>query len=152
MPSDAPDHDQDLTGRCYRGAVSLHLGTAPLTVTYCYCEDCRRWTGAPAPAFAAFAKGALHISTLADTTLYQGTGVTRRTRAACGLPPMACFEYLPEQVYVLLGLLDQAATVAPQPHCHAASALPRLHIDDNLPRHPQTGRLALNAAGRKTDT
>ena len=53
---------------------------------------------------------------------------------------MATYDYLPDQTYVPLGVLDQADTLAPQLHCHADSALPWLHIDDDLPRSAASGR------------
>lgn len=59
---------------------------------------------------------------------------------------LARFDYLPDQYYVPIGVLDQAEQLRPQMHCHADAALPWLHIADDLPRHGNTGRNALTGA------
>ncbi|MEM6423293.1 MAG: GFA family protein, partial [Pseudomonadota bacterium] len=50
------------TGRCYCGAITLEATAAPLTAAYCHCADCRRWTGAPVAAFAAFAADTVRLT------------------------------------------------------------------------------------------
>ena len=142
MPSDAT-----VTGRCYCGAVSIAATAPPQTVTYCHCEDCKRWTGAPAPAFAAFARISLNLMPEPQPVSH-APGVKRWFCAACGSALAATFDYLPGQVYVPLGVLDQAADMPPSLHCHAGSALPWLHIDDDLPRADASGRNVLSTANR----
>lgn len=131
------------SARCYCGASALSLLGTPETVAYCHCIDCRRWTGAPLPAFAAFAEG----DVVADPPLGVGKsfakGVTRWTCADCGSPMAATFEYLPGQIYVPLGVIAEADQLPPRLHCHTDAAMPWLHIDDDLPRHGGTGRAAL---------
>ena len=58
----------------------------------------------------------------------------------------ATFDYLPGQTYVPLGVIDQAAELVPQIHCHADQALPWLSLHDALPRESGSARDALNAA------
>lgn len=138
MPSDA------LTARCYCGASRLTLDKPPFTVAYCHCSDCRRWTGAPVAAFAAVARADV-IDQL--PAAYRGTrGVERWTCPTCHGPLAAAFDYLPDQVYVPIGILDQAAHLPPQSHSHAGSALPWLHIADDLPRAEASNRNTLNKA------
>ena len=95
-------------------------------------------------AFAAFDEGAV-IADLPGAFIEAG-GVRRWNCSACGSPLGAAFDYLPAHVYVPLGIIDQAATLAPVLHSHHASRMPWLHISDNLPRHDDTARAAL--AGR----
>lgn len=59
---------------------------------------------------------------------------------------MATFDYLPDQVYVPLGLIDQATALPPRLHCHADAAFSWLHLDDGLTRASGSGRNTLNAA------
>lgn len=131
-----------LTGRCYCGASRLEAAGAPLAVAYCHCTDCRRWTGAPVGAFAAFPDHALTIApdpgpvSVAD-------GVERWFCRACGSPLAARFAYLPGQVYVPLGVLEDAEAYPPGLHAHADSALPWLRLDDGLPRCHGSARAAL---------
>ncbi|MEM9761172.1 MAG: GFA family protein [Pseudomonadota bacterium] len=133
-----------LNGRCYCGATTLTADASPLVVSYCHCEDCRRWTGAPLPAFVALPEGALTL-TPEPHPFSAVPGVKRWFCPRCGSPLAARFDYLPGQVYVPLGVVDQAAALAPELHSHADAALPWLHVADDLPRHSGSARDALNA-------
>jgi hypothetical protein len=117
----------------------------PNIVAYCHCDDCRRWTGAPLPAFAAFAPGDLRADPDMGRHFSTQPGVDRWVCATCGSPIAARFDYLPDQVYVPLGLLDQARHLPPEIHCHADNQLPWLHLDDTLDRAAASGRDRLNA-------
>ena len=93
-------------------------------------------------AFAAFPEDALTmmpdlgpVSALA--------GVDRWFCRACGSPLAARFDYLPGQVYVPIGVLDDAAAYPPTIHAHADARLPWLRIDDDLPRSHGSAREAL---------
>ncbi|MEM7496779.1 MAG: GFA family protein [Pseudomonadota bacterium] len=135
-----------LTGRCYCGATTLGAATAPSVVAFCHCADCRRWTGAPLPDFAAFADGTLTIEP--DPGPFSTVpGVERWFCRTCGSPLAARFDYLPGQVYVPLGVLDQAPDLAPALHAHADAALPWLHIADDLPRQDGSAQEALGPGG-----
>ncbi|MEL7215607.1 MAG: GFA family protein, partial [Pseudomonadota bacterium] len=94
--------DPVLTGRCYCGAVRLEASAAPRVVSYCHCADCRRWTGAPVAAFAAFSPSALTGLDL-DAGRSHAPGVTRWICAACGSPLASHFVYLQDQIFVPLG-------------------------------------------------
>lgn len=71
------------------------------------------------------------------------TGVTRWFCRNCGSALAAHYEYLPKQLYVPIGILDQAADLEPQMHCFADAKMPWLHIQDNLDRHIDSGSDAL---------
>lgn len=73
-------------------------------------------------------------------------GVDRWFCLDCGSQLAATYDYLPDQVYIPLGLLDQADTLAPQGHAHADSGLPWLHLDDDLPRDATSARHRLQDA------
>ncbi len=122
------------------------MTSPPKIVVYCHCSDCRRWTGGPVAAFAAFADADLVTSPALGPAFTAFAGVDRWTCDACGSPLAARFDYLPGQTYVPIGVIDQAADLAPQLHCHAASGLPWLCIDDTLPRSAESGRDSLNSA------
>lgn len=139
MPS-----DNALTARCYCGASRLTLDKPPSTVAYCHCDDCRRWTGAPVAAFAAFERG--HVIDQLPDAYCPVPDVERWTCPTCHAPLAAAFGYLPDQSYVPLGILDQADQLRPVMHSHAGSTLPWLHIEDDLPRADKSGRDALNSA------
>ncbi|MEL7183614.1 MAG: GFA family protein [Pseudomonadota bacterium] len=133
-----------MTGRCYCGASVVEARGAPLAISYCHCQDCRRVTGAPVAAFAAFPKGSVDVTPeIAPICAHQG--VRRWSCPTCGSPMLAAFDYLDGQVYVPLGILDNADVLAPQLHSHADACLPWLKLDDDLPREPASARDRLNA-------
>ena len=132
------------TGRCYCGAVTLHAATMPERITYCHCTDCRRLTGAPVAAFVAISSDDVTV-TPDPGAKSTNPGVVRRFCGDCGSALTAEFDYLPGQVYVPIGILDQAADMAPQIHAHYDARLPWLHLDDALPRQGGTARAQLGS-------
>ena len=128
--------------------MTLACATPPLTVAYCHCADCRRWTGAPVAAFAAFERAALTATPAFGAPAVHNPGVERWNCAACGSPLAARVDYIADQVYVPLGLLDQIDNMPPQLHSHAEKAPPWLHLADDLPRSTGSARDTLNDAAR----
>lgn len=134
-----------ITGRCYCGHVALRSEKPPLTVAFCHCSDCKRWTGAPAPGFAAFSNDALGMSPDLGEGVVTKSGIERWNCPKCGSPIAARFDYIPDQTYVPLGLIDQADALPAQIHCHAEQRLRWLHIEDSAARQTGSARAALNA-------
>ncbi|MEO1601954.1 MAG: GFA family protein [Pseudomonadota bacterium] len=131
-----------LTGRCYCGSTVLTATEAPVTAAYCHCSDCRRWTGAPVAAFAAFPADTVTLSPPRPESA-AAEGVRRWVCPDCGSPLLARFDYLPGQVYVPIGILDEPDKVPPLLHSHADRCIAWLEIDDDLPRHTASARDAL---------
>lgn len=132
-----------ITGRCYCGATTISATQMPQAVAYCHCSDCRRVTGAPVAAFAAFDEAAVTFSPDEGRKVVANPGVTRTFCAACGSPLTGRYDYLPGQVYIAVGILDQANDLAPQFHGHESQRLTWLHIDDDLERFATTSRSRL---------
>lgn len=132
-----------ITGRCYCGTSRIVSRAEPQVVTYCHCSDCKRHSGAPVAAFAGFARE--DVTFEPDLKHSAGTrpGVARWFCGACGTPLAATYDYLPDQIYIGLGLLDHAEDLAPQGHAHAANTLSWLHIEDELPRDVASARARL---------
>ncbi|NQU56428.1 MAG: GFA family protein [Rhodospirillales bacterium] len=136
-----------ITGRCYCGATTIRATQSPRAIAYCHCTDCRRVTGAPVAAFAAFDEAVVTFSPDEGRRVAANPGVTRTFCAVCGSPLTGRYEYLPGQVYIAVGVLDQASDLAPQLHAHESQRLTWLHIDDDLERFATTSRSRLaNAA------
>jgi len=89
-------------------------------------------TGAPAPAFAAFGKKIVRLDPMQQAAKPVKAGVTRWFCPDCGSALMAAFDYLPNQLYVPVGILDQAHALKPTIHCHTDSALPWVHLGHEL--------------------
>lgn len=133
-----------ITGRCYCGKTLIQASTPPTAVAYCHCADCKRVTGAPVAAFAAFNDADVTFSPDEGRAISINPGVTRNFCDACGSPLAGRYDYLPGTVYIALGLLDQAADIPPELHAHAGGKLPWLHIEDDLERHSSSARARLN--------
>lgn len=133
-----------ITGRCYCGETTFTASQAPKTVVYCHCVDCRRVTGAPVAAFAAFDAAAVTFSPDDGRNIASNPGVRRSFCAACGSPLAGRYDYLPGAVYVPIGLIDQAEDFPPERHAHFDQRLNWLHIEDELEQHDGSARNALN--------
>ncbi|MEP4198935.1 MAG: GFA family protein [Aliishimia sp.] len=136
---------QVFTGRCYCGHVTVSA-QALQTVAYCHCASCRRWTGGPVSAFAAFAPKDLTTDPPLGPPLSTVPGVERWSCPQCGSPIAARFEYLPDQVYVPVGIMDQIDDLAPASHSHFGEKVTWLHMQDGLPREDESARDVLSAA------
>ncbi len=101
-------------------------------------------TGAAVPAFAAFGMEQIEISPDPGAGHQHTPGVTRWFCQKCGSPLAATFDYLPDQIYVPVGILDFADTLTPNVHCHSAAMLPWVDNMGSLPRHAQSARVHLN--------
>ena len=143
MASDAASLTH-VTGRCYCGACSIWGPAKALTSLYCHCVDCRRWTGAPAPAFAAFLVSDIRITPDVPTVAH-GSGAERRNCPECGSPLWATFPYLPDQAYVPVGVLDIAADLPPASQSHADAALPWVCVGEDIAASKGSGRDLLNS-------
>lgn len=132
-----------ITGRCYCGATTVHAAQFPETVAFCHCRDCRRVTGAPVAAFAAFDETTVTFTPDEGRRVSTNPGVTRTFCGTCGSPLAGRFDYLPGKVYIAVGILDQADDLAPQLHSHESQRLAWLHIDDDLERYAGTARSRL---------
>ena len=96
-------------------------------------------------AFAAFKEADVTATPALGAPFSSVSGVERWRCAACGSPLAARFDYLPGQLYVPVGLLDDAGAFPPEIHCHAGSRLAWLHLDDDLPQTAGSGRETLAA-------
>lgn len=133
-----------LTGRCYCGASTFSATTPPEHVAICHCVDCRRITGAAVPAFAAFGPDQMTITPDPGPGIEATPGVRRCFCQTCGSPLSATFDYLPDQVYVPIGILDSAETLNPDLHCHSADMLPWVETMNGLPHHKKSARDCLH--------
>lgn len=132
-----------ITGRCYCGNTTLMSRNPPGSVTYCHCGDCRRVTGAPVAAFAAFNEADVYFEPNEGKSVSVNPGVRRSFCESCGTPLTGRYDYLPGTVYIAIGLIDQADQFSPQTHAHDANRLPWLTIEDNCQRFLASARSKL---------
>jgi hypothetical protein len=139
------------TGRCYCGAITFSASQAPRTIAYCHCDSCRRATGGAVAAFAAFDEEAITFTPDDGRRIEINPGVSRTFCAACGSSLTGRYDYLPGQVYISLGVVDQADDFEPKLHTHDAERLRWLHIEDDLERVAGSGRSTINDTPNQAD-
>lgn len=133
-----------ITGRCYCGSSKIIATRPPIAVAYCHCSDCRRVTGAPVAAFASFKSSAITFSPNEGRLVQVNPGVKRTFCNDCGSPLSGRYDYLPDTVYVPVGLLDQVNNYPPELHAHHEKRVTWLRLEDDLECHPETARNQLN--------
>lgn len=141
------DMTPPVTGRCYCGKTSFSSSKPPQVVVYCHCSDCKRLTGAPVAAFAAFADGDVTFSPDEGRQVSIIEGCTRSFCTSCGSNLTGRYEYLPGQIYIAVGLIDQADDFPPSVHAHYSGKYKWLHLEDDLPKSDGSSRKRLNSAG-----
>ena len=132
------------TGRCYCGRTTFEASRPPKTIAFCHCADCKRSTGAPVAAFAAFDEDAISFAPDEGQRVSLVEGVSRTFCPHCGSPLTGRYAYLPDTVYVPIGLLENPDDFPAEMHSHADNRICWLHISDDLPRHGQSARSSLN--------
>jgi hypothetical protein len=143
------DATPPITERCYCGAISVRATQAPQIVCLCHCVDCRRVSGAPMVAVAAFDASAVTFEPDDGRTVSLVPGAVRNFCGKCGSPLSFRGDYVPDQIYVPIGLLDQAGELAPQVHSYESQRLPWLHIDDDIQRFENSAQTRLVEAAKK---
>jgi len=133
-----------LTGQCYCGKIKFSATEAPQSVAYCHCDSCRRATGAAVAAFAAMDEKVVTFTPDEGRSVSVSPGVTRTFCAECGSSLTGRYDYLPGQVYISVGVMDQANDLNPKIHCHDSERLTWLHIDDDLTRVDSSARSQLS--------
>ena len=126
-----------LDGGCFCGRVRYRITAPPLGVAHCHCSICRRATGAPFVTWATVARTAFGFSSGAPAEL-QATSTARRTFCAdCGTALTFASTVRSDLLDVTLGSLDVPNALEPGEHIWTSSQLSWLHLDDDLPRHPE---------------
>lgn len=56
----------EYTGKCFCGAVEVHVKGSPAAMGYCHCSSCREWSAGPVNAFTLWPPSAVTITRGAD--------------------------------------------------------------------------------------
>lgn len=81
-----------------------------------------------------------------DAGVSHAKGVRRWFCRACGTPLAATYDYLPDQLYIPVGLFDQVNELPPQSHSHTGSRVAWVELDASLPQDTGSARDILKAA------
>lgn len=134
----ATHEDQDVrsivTGGCLCGAVRYEATVAPSGTHYCHCRMCQKNFGSAMGSYTSFPRDSFRF-VKGEPKRYRSSKFAQRGFCAlCGSP--LTFEYLPrpEKIGITIGSLDHPEALQPEAHWGIESALPWLHIADDLPR------------------
>ena len=113
-----------LRGGCHCGAVRYEVRGDPVHVALCHCADCRRASGAPMVAWAAFRSGDFACLAGQATTRNSSGASMRSFCADCGTGLwFVNEEALPGLVDVQSATLDDPGALVPQAQIQVAERL-----------------------------
>lgn len=135
MSDQDPHKDHVRKGGCLCGKVRFEVTGRPLLVEFCHCQSCRKASGAPIFAWAAFAVSAFGFSSGAPKTRLSSPGVTRGFCGDCGTPLTLQDERFADEIYVALAAFDDPESFEPAFHIWRSHRLPWLETADDLPRY-----------------
>ena len=122
------------TGGCRCGTVRFEASVEPHHISYCHCADCRRATGAPVAAFVGFRADAVSFS--GEEPQVFGNGPASRSFCGnCGSPIAYVDERLKNQIWFMLGAMDEPSNYRPTQHAYVREQLRYVHMPDGLPRY-----------------
>jgi GNAT superfamily N-acetyltransferase len=126
-------------GGCFCGAVRYRISGVSLDVAHCHCAICRRTSGAPFVTWATVPRESFAFTSGAAAELHSTPHARRGFCGACGTA--LTFQRTDDRAWidVAVGSLDEPEGLVPTRHIWTASQLSWLHIDDDLPRHPDGG-------------
>jgi hypothetical protein len=125
-----------LTGGCLCGAIRFEGDAGPQFQVTCYCNDCRKTSGAGHAAMMGVAEGAIRIApgarefvSMADS----GNDIVRAFCPACGSGIYSRTAGMPHLIFLRASALDDPALFAPRLAVWAA----RAPAWDPVPAHLQ---------------
>lgn len=131
-------------GGCLCGAVRYRLSAAPTAAMHCHCANCRKASGAAMLTWLTVAAADFEwLSGEPQRFRYDSehypAAVERSFCGRCG-SQLAWHCQDDGTLDLTAGSLDDPGAIEPQYHVFVRSAVPWLHLSDDLPRHPTTSR------------
>ncbi len=124
-------------GGCLCGALRYRITGAVDDIVHCHCHLCRRSSGALMMTWVTVAR--------ADFAWISGSPARYRSSdhgercfcPTCGTELTLSTTRHPNEVDVTLGSFDHPELHRANRHVWTSARLPGLHLDDNLPDHPE---------------
>ncbi len=128
-----------LRGSCHCGAVQYEIHGRLLTLAYCHCPDCRKYTGSAFASVLVTESDGFRIVAGEDNLAeYQSSpGKHRFFCRTCGCRLYLRAEQRPGILFVRAGSLDEDPRIRPQAHFWTSVKAPWHAITDALPQHPE---------------
>ncbi|HEX4873949.1 MAG TPA: GFA family protein [Sphingorhabdus sp.] len=121
-------------GGCQCGAVRYEVTGEPQHVALCHCNDCRKSSGAPMVAWAAFADTQFKLIEGEPVTFNSSGAAMRSFCAKCGSGLYyRNAEFLPGIVDIQSATLDDPDALPPSAHIQVAERLGWMETAHSLP-------------------
>ena len=133
--------DHPLTGGCLCGAIRYRVDAPLKNISACHCTHCRKVSGAGSSHNAVLPSSALTITSgtpkVYRDTAQSGNILLRKFCENCGSSLFSQREKMPEMTVLKVGTLDDATGLTLAMNIWTDSALPWMHLDPAVERHPQ---------------
>lgn len=121
-------------GGCHCGAVRYEVSGEPLHVALCHCSDCRKSSGAPMVAWAAFTDDQFKLVEGEPVTFNSSGSAMRSFCPKCGSGLYyRNAEFLPGIVDIQSATLDDPEAMPPGAHIQTAERLAWMENAHSLP-------------------
>jgi|SRR6185437_10028556 len=127
-------------GGCLCGKVRFRVTALPIDSGYCHCRMCQQNSGAPVVAWATFPIASFSWIAGKPGSHASSARARRSFCANCGSYLVFMSEDTPAEVSVNTASFDTPEAFPPRKHIFVTSQIPWLHIEDDLPRHPDYGQ------------
>jgi hypothetical protein len=126
--------EKTYAGGCLCGQVRYLASGEATNLCICYCESCRRASGAPMVPWGTFLRANFHL-THGELAEYPSSAhVVRGFCRRCGTTLTYRHDSRPAEIDVTLATLDEPARLTPQMHVWVGDKLPWISIDDDRPQ------------------
>lgn len=119
---------QTWDGGCLCGEVRFRASGAPKWTIWCHCQSCRKHSGAPASAFAAFDAAVVELIVGEITKFRSSPGVLRGFCSTCGSTLTCEGDRSPGELHLHIGAFDQPERLAPMVEVYPEERLPWVHL------------------------
>jgi hypothetical protein len=126
----------ELTGGCLCGAVR-YRAAGIMGAGYCHCRMCQKASGAPVVAWTSVPAEGFTILAGTPTAYRSSAKAFRHFCGTCGTPLTFRLAEDGREIDISLATLDHPEEIGPRYHIYTSSALPWLHLEDELPRYPE---------------
>jgi hypothetical protein len=120
------------TGTCLCGAIAWEANMDPLSVHYCHCGMCRRWTGSPFATLAWYPRASIRWRGAAPVVFRSSPLAIRAHCGMCGTPLYMAYDAR-DELALTVGSMDAADSVEPTHHYGCEGRLSWVDINPQLP-------------------
>jgi hypothetical protein len=126
---------QDVSARCYCGAVALHSTAAAQSVVNCHCGQCRRLSGAAYTTWVSLAKHEVQQIGTDNLVAFNATSnVTRHFCKVCGSHVFTVDKRHPKIMGVPAGVIESQLPSQPKAHYFVSHMAAWHAVSDGLPQ------------------